>query len=109
MKVVDQQPQVNEDLIRELRQLASEGAAVPRLVRTIQTRLGYQENAVLPILWYFTAAFCLPLPIVLPLREWFVEHDDEAINSHLLPEIARTRAKWNHDANASSENNGVNG
>lgn len=109
MKIVDQQPQVNEDVVCEMRRLASTGATVPQLVRTIQTRLGYKQDVVLPILWYFTSAFCLPLPVVLPLREWFVQHNDEAINALLLPEIARTQAKWRPVSNASSENGGVNG
>ncbi|HTU92621.1 MAG TPA: hypothetical protein VMF69_21245 [Gemmataceae bacterium] len=109
MKVAEQQPQVNENVIREMRQLASQGATVPQLVRTIQTRLGYKEDAVLPILWYFTAAFCLPLPLVLPLREWFVQRNDEAIDTLLRPEIARTQAKWHHISNVSSDDNGVNG
>lgn len=109
MKVVNQQPQVNEDLVREMRQLASKGATVPQLVWAIQMKLGYKEDAALPILWYFTAAFCLPLPAVLPLREWFVQHDDAAINALLLPEIARTQAKWYPASSASSDNNGVKG
>ncbi len=109
MKIVDQQPHVNEDVIREMRQLAFEGADVPQLVRTVQTRLGYKEDAFMPILWYFTAAFCLPLPLVLPLREWFVQHNDEAINAHLLPEIARTQMKWHPSSNVSSAHNGVKG
>lgn len=69
MKNVARQPQLNEDIIREMRQLAETGATVPQLVRTIQTRLGYAEAAILPVLWYFTVAFSLPLPFVLPLRE----------------------------------------
>lgn len=109
MKVVNRQPQVNEDVVREMRQLASKGASVPQLVRTVQTRLGYKEDAVLPILWYFTAAFCLPLPLVLPLREWFVRHDDEAIDAILLPEMARTQAKWHSLSNDSADDNGAKG
>jgi hypothetical protein len=109
MKVVDRQTQVNEEVIREMRQLAEKGAAVPQLVRTIQTRLGYREDAALPILWYFTEAFYLPLPLVLPLREWFAQRNDEAINALLLPEIARTRAKWHQDSKTSFDPNGANG
>jgi hypothetical protein len=109
MKIVDQQPEVNEDVVLEMRRLASKGATVPQLVRMIQTRLGYKEDAFLPILWYFTTAFCLPLPLVLPLREWFVRRNDEEIDALLLPEIARTQARWNLVSKASSDNNGVNG
>lgn len=109
MKAVERQPHVNEDVIREMRQLASKGANVPQLVRSIQGRLGYKEDAYLPILWYFTAAFCLPLPLVLPLREWFVERNDEAIDALLLPEIARTKAKWLHGSNTGFDGDGVNG
>jgi hypothetical protein len=109
MKVVDRQPQVNEDVVREMRLLASEGARVPQLVRTIQTRLGYGEEAILPILWYFTAAFCLPLPLVLPLREWFATRNDEEIDALLLPEIIRTRDKWRQTTAPSFGVNGVKG
>lgn len=109
MKVVDRQPQVNEDVIREMRQLAEKGAKVPELVRTIQMRLGYPEEAVLPILWYFTAAFSLPLPVVLPLREWFTQRNDDEMNALLLPEITRTQAKWRQNSQTSSEHNGANG
>lgn len=109
MKVVDRQPEVNEGVIREMRQLAEKGATVPQLVRMIQTRLGYGKEVSLPILWYFTAAFSLPLPLVLPLREWFVQRNDEEINALLLPEIARTQAKWHQDSKTSSDTNGVNG
>lgn len=109
MKVADQQDQVNEAVIREMRQLASKGATVPQLVRTAQSRLGYKEDAALPILWYFMAAFYLPLPVVLPLREWFAQHNDEAIDALLLPEIARTQAEWHHVSDASSDGSGVKG
>lgn len=109
MKVIDRQPQMNEEVLREMRQLAEEGATVPQLVRRIQTRLGYAEDAILPILCYFTAAFSLPLPLVLPLREWFATRNDEEIDALLLPEMARTREKWRQTTTTSFGNNGVSG
>lgn len=94
MNSLNSQPQVRADVVHEMREMVREGATVPPLVRLVQTKVGYREDAVLPVLWYFTAAFCLPLPILLPLREWFGKRNDEEINALLLPEIARTRALW---------------
>lgn len=109
MRAFDQQPLLNEEIVEEMRRLARKGQTVPELVRTIQMRLGYPEEAVLPILWYFTAAFSLPLPVVLPLREWFTQRNDDEMNALLLPEITRTQAKWRQNSQTSSEHNGANG
>jgi hypothetical protein len=99
------QAPMNAEVIHEMRELAGKGATVPQLVRAVQTRLGYTENAVLPILWYFSAAFSLPLPIVLPLREWFTKRNDEEINALLLPEIAKSRINWRQGFDGSA--NGI--
>jgi hypothetical protein len=36
----------------------------------------------------------LPLPKVLPVREWLGTEDDEEINAIILPAIAGTRDQW---------------
>ncbi len=109
MNLSHQQTQVRADVVGDMREMARKGASVPQLVRAVQTRVGYSEHASLPILWYFMTAFCLPLPIVLPLREWFAKGNDDEINALLLPEIARTEAEWNQGTSNPPSLNGVNG
>ena len=77
-----------------MRVLAQEGATVRELVTEVRSRLGYPGDALIPVLWYFTEAFCLPLPAVLPIREWVGTDKDEEINAILLPAIMKTRDRW---------------
>lgn len=74
--------------------MARRGTSVRELVKLVQSRLGLADDAVLPVLWYFCRAFCLPLRTVLPLREWIGSSDDREINAELMPEIEKTKQKW---------------
>ena len=95
------------DIVREMRETASRGGTVPELVTLVQAKAGYNDGAILPVLWYFSKAFCLPLPIVLPLREWFFDRNDEAINALLLPEIEQNRAQWSLVRSGGTNSEGV--
>jgi hypothetical protein len=89
-----QQPEPRRDVVDRLRALALRGATVRELVAEIVSCLGLKEDAVLPILWYFTRAFCLPLSEVLPIREWLGTDRDEEIDALILPAIERARGTW---------------
>lgn len=89
------QPEVRGDIVRELRAMAQRGATVPDFVRAIRDMAGYKQDTILPILWYFTRAFCLSLPAILPLREWLLnQQTDDEINRILLPHIESARETW---------------
>ena len=88
-------PEINTDVIRQMRLLARRGTTVRELVHTVQVGLGLKSDAVLlPALWYITRAFYLTLPAVLPIREWLGTTQDEEINALILPAIEQTRARW---------------
>src|SRR5262245_56506977 len=89
-----EQPTTREDVIRAMRELATRGTTVRELVQVVHTRLGYPEDAVLPVMWYFSEAFGLPLKDVLPLREWLGTDRDEEIDALMLPAIAKARSQW---------------
>ena len=89
-----QQADPRPELIERLRALASRGTTVRELTREIIHREGLKEGAFLPILWYFSQAFCLPLPVVLPIREWLGTDRDQEIDATLLPAITESRCRW---------------
>jgi hypothetical protein len=89
-----QMPKRDADLVHRMRALARKGATVRELVAEVRNRLGYPGEALIPVLWYFTEAFCLPLPAVLPLREWMGTDKDDEIDAILLPAIRSTRDRW---------------
>jgi hypothetical protein len=91
------------DVIRQLRVMAAQGATVRELVTEVRTRLAYAGDAVIPVLWYFTQAFCLPLTAVLPIREWLGTDRDDEIDAIILPAIESKRSLW---APANEEQNG---
>jgi hypothetical protein len=93
MKETYEQPEPRADVIVEMRAMAQQGAGIPELVHLMQARTGAKLDASLPAIWYFCKAFHLPLKVVLPLREWFLDHNDDEINAVLLPEIANAMAK----------------
>jgi hypothetical protein len=82
------------DVILALRSLAARGTTVRELVREIHTRLGLADDVLLPVLWYFTQAFGVTLPDVLPIREWIGSDKDQEIDAEIMPAIERTKAKW---------------
>ena len=82
------------ELVNELRSRAANGEAIPELIEVIRVHLGFQEPAVIPTLAYFARAFCLPLPRVLPLREWLGPERDPAIDSQILADMATTKSEW---------------
>jgi hypothetical protein len=61
--------QYDAELIRELRQMALNGAQPADLIRCIQQREGYAPDFVVPVLAYLRHAFDASLRIILPLRE----------------------------------------
>lgn len=100
MNEVLEQPKPRADIIAVLRQLAARGTTVRELTGEIRRRLGCENEAIVPVLWYLTEAFGLTLPEVLPVREWIGTDRDEEIDALIMPAIANTREKW---ANAVTE------
>jgi hypothetical protein len=93
---------LRSDVIQSLRSLARKGANVRQLVAAITELLQLKEHRVIPVLSYLTSAFCLPLPTVLPIREWLGTENDEEIDAMILPAIEKARSKWEGE-----EQNGV--
>jgi hypothetical protein len=85
---------LRRDLIASLRSQAGQGANVRQLVGSIVESLQLKEHKVIPVLWYLATAFCLPLPTVLPVREWLGTEDDKEIDAVILPEIEKSKSKW---------------
>jgi hypothetical protein len=77
-----------------MRELAARGTTVRELVNEVRSRLGYEEDAIVPVLWYFTQAFEIPLPEVLPIREWMGTDRDAEIDALILPAIEKRRSRW---------------
>jgi len=104
MKSTAEKPELRQDVVAALRDLASHGASVRALADEIRKRLDYRGDSALPIVWYFSEAFMLPLPDVLPIREWFGTSADAEIDALILPRIARQRDRW---TSVLAENGGV--
>ena len=85
------------ELIVELRAKAANGAKVRELVETIQGRMTYPPNALIPILAYMVDAFKVSLLDVLPIREWLGSDEDEAIDAQVMPAIQKTKYLWARD------------
>ena len=85
---------LRKDVIQTLRSQARQGANVRQLVATIVESLQLREHRVIPVVSYLTGAFCLPLPTVLPVREWMGTENDEEIDALILPAIEKARIKW---------------
>lgn len=94
MVTVHESPKLDADLLHRMRALALRGATVRDLVKEVRGRLGYPGDALIPVLWYFTQAFCLPLLTVLPIREWLGTDKDDEIDAIILPAIMSTRDRW---------------
>ncbi len=75
---------MREDVIRDLRTMATSGASLAELVCHVQESLGFSKSFVVPVLAYFCAAFSLPLREVLPLREWITDRDDREVEGLVL-------------------------
>ena len=88
------QHDVRPDVIQEMRDLAKRGTTVRELAAVVHARLGYADDVIVPVLWYFSKAFHLPLPDVLPIREWIGTDKDREIDALIMPSIERTRAAW---------------
>lgn len=85
--------EISVELVQELRDLAERGADLPELVNFLQQRLELEDNnAVLPSIVYFRAAFELTLREAMPLREWLGGRDRSEIDSILIPAIQRFRS-----------------
>src|SRR5579862_7027577 len=94
MNTLHEQAKPRQDVIDALRAMAGRRTTVRELVREVQTRLGFKSGALIPVLWYFTQTFGLPLQEVLPIREWLGTENDEDIDALILPKIAATREQW---------------
>jgi hypothetical protein len=78
--LIESQP-LNEELVAQLRQMASEGASLEQMVDLVQGSLGFAKSFTIPVFPYFCRAFKLPLREVLPLREWVVDRDDREVEN----------------------------
>jgi hypothetical protein len=91
---LDKQEDCRPDIIREMRAMACRGSTARDLVSFVQSELELRQDALLPVLWYFMKAYALPLPDVLPIREWLGTQDDKEIDARILPALGHTRALW---------------
>lgn len=82
------------DVIRELRETARRGASVRALVEVMHRRTGSSNATLIPVLVGFVHAFRVPLPKILPIREWLGTNNDQEIDALILPEIEKTRPQW---------------
>jgi hypothetical protein len=95
MDTAFEQPEPRPDIVSALRASAKKGATVRELAAVIQTRLGYGDDIILPVVWYFMKAFSLRLPDALPIRDWLIgARNDEEVDSLILQRIENTRPKW---------------
>jgi hypothetical protein len=85
------EPELKPEILRKLQESAAHGATVRELVRIVQDRLALPEDAVVPVLAYFSKAFSLSLREVLPIREWLGTNNDKEIDSIILPAIERAK------------------
>jgi hypothetical protein len=81
-------------VIQELREAARRGASVRELVAVIHRRTGSSDKTPIPVLTGFLHAFRVPLPKILPIREWLGTNNDQEIDALILPEIEKTRPQW---------------
>ena len=88
------EPEARPELLSRLRALASRGTTVRELVTEVRSGLGYRGDAIVPVLWYLSQAFCVPLAIVLPIREWIGTDRDKEIDAVILPAVMSTRDQW---------------
>jgi len=87
--------EVRVEVVQEMRSLAERGADVPDLVALLHDRLDLRNGvALLPVLAYFRAAFCLSLREALPLREWLDGQDRSEVDSILIPAMRRAKEQW---------------
>jgi hypothetical protein len=90
-ELIDARP----ELVQAMRDLAQAGADIPQLVDVIRSRLGLtQGEAILPVLFYFRAAYYLRLREALPLREWLTGRDRSEVDERPVPAMARNKWKW---------------
>jgi hypothetical protein len=85
---------ITPEIVRELREVAARGTNVRELSNLIQDRVGCARTDLIPVLAGFIHAFGLPLPTVLPIREWLGSDNDAEIDALILPEIEKARPKW---------------
>lgn len=90
----------NEEIVRELRCLALQGASARDLVKATRSRLGITNESAVPVLWYFAHAFKLPLKEILPMREWLELADFEALDAELIPRIKAANEQWKREIEA---------
>ena len=87
--------EVSVEVVGKLRALAERDTDIPELVDFLLGHLQLdKDHAVIPVLAYFRAAFCLPLRDVLPLREWLGVKDRSEVDSKLIPAMKRTKEHW---------------
>jgi hypothetical protein len=96
-KDVQINPEPRADVLHDMRALAERGTTVRELTRLVQSRLGFDDTALIPVLSYFAKAFTLPLLDILPIREWLGTDQDKEIDALILPLINRNRDKWSQE------------
>ena len=84
----------SEEVIETMREMADRGCDVRSLTSYVQSSLNLDPTSHVVLLAYFCRAFSLPLPDVLPIREWVGSDQDEEINREILPKIEHAKSKW---------------
>ena len=93
-------PQIDQQLIAELRQLAKEGATVPELSAKIHQQISIPETMWIWDVLYFREAFYIGIKDAKSLGAWekLTKHrpamSDEEINEEIMPLILSKQAEW---------------
>lgn len=98
MATLQQQEMFRCDVTRYLREMAAQGASLTSMIQYVQDALGHSERMIVPTLAYFCHAFSLPLPVVLPLREW-PENESDA---EIVPLLKHLESLANENARANA-------
>ena len=93
-------PQIDWQLIADLRRMAKEGATVPQLSSEIHKRLDLPEKTWIQDVLYFNEAFYVGIKDGKSIGAWekLTKHrpamNDEQINNELLPIILKNQDDW---------------
>ncbi len=83
----------------KLREMAANGESLTAMVDFVMSAMAillpHQEVATIPMLLCFCRAFSLPLPVVLPLREWVYDRKENEESQALLAHIEEFRNREN--------------
>lgn len=91
---------LSEELIVQLRKMASGGASIPSMIDEIRHHLGSDDGIVFAVTRYLKEAFFLTIGDVWELGGSKCLggriHNDNQINTLLIPAIMRTRKQWDN-------------